>query len=1316
MLYVRTQAAALFAYKLLDKGNVEKTQIFPSSVQAMILGERTLFCAWEDNTIRLYDLGAGSSSRVLVGHQRLAERLRYENDALISCGRGEVRIWNVQTGQCKTTIVGDQCAIPDHLGICETNNGTSVVTVSSDQTTVSTHIIRDVIRGNKLANVIATCNAQGLTEVDLSRCDIQAFPDYEFEKPTNVTILRLTSNKLSTLPASIKDFKKLKELHMNDNNFSRVPTEVCTMRYLRKLRLEKNQLFTVPPAVGRLMLLEELSLAHNQLAVIPPELGDLVNLTSLDLSFNALLTVPQTFVQLRKCATLLLNNNQFGESLEVVEPLSPRSGGGVPLSPRQDTTPPDSLPTTPRASSSTSTIPAAAYSVNGLPAMSTPSPRAGKRKGKSKGRSGNESATATDTEESGYKSDRTGDRSPRRTPQRVSSLATDPASMSPQSKPSSGSLTSREETRSIVSGRDSIDMTEQCFLHSLDFSQLSALATLHAHNNRLARFPKHITDCITLVELNFSSNHIKRFPPGIEKLKNLQRLFLSRNFITNLPDEIVEINKLEELILDDNRVRELPEKLELFNSLKKLSVCKNSLTSLPMEFGRLVELRELSLEQNTFKEFPSELTNLQSLKILSTLLHFCSIVSPHVPNLTPCVDVDRNKLVSLPTEVFYMTSLQSLSLRFNQLKRIPYQSLIHLTKLALDGNIFSELPGTVTRMRNLTELSLTRNQLNNISPDVAFCSNLVKLDLSSNNLIEVPPTLGLLPRLRTLNLSNNIALREPPRDIVEAVNTPAVMEHLVNSAYGGAKPAYESRLCFVGLEGCGKSSLVQRMKIGKFQKRAKSTKGIEIDEMISKISVRQDGKKKHVKCHFSLWDFGGCEDYLPLQTLFLNERAVYLIVWDLGLDESRSKIDFWLNTIRYHAGNAPVIIVGTHTDSVRDSQAAIAQLEKKYFTTKYPSVKYIVPVSCFSGDGIEKLMKRVAAVVQQQPYMGEQIPACFNKLAAAIVKDRSKGKVPLIELPEFQKVAAANGVEKLTFSAALHYLHDLGVVFNLTTMTYDSQGAVITDPSWMIKLMSSILGARKQFINNGVLKHEDLNTIWSDSEISQLFHLPFIAMMHRLELAFEEGAQGKKTSRNFYTLMSIFPSMLPEQVSKSSIWPRETNDPEFVKLYKLGFVPSSLMGRLMCRVFRKARPLIFWKDGFVVADTSEFDPTIPAEERKVDLIAKVEIAHKTATLKITVRGSKPLTFMRLMTDSVDNLVKRWYTFPRMQQSSYVSYTHQSADSDEISTYIFPLQHIENALKKGQSMISYNSLDVPLKTLLPDFEQRSQLETDADVEY
>jgi small GTP-binding protein len=104
-------------------------------------------------------------------------------------------------------------------------------------------------------------------------------------------------------------------------------------------------------------------------------------------------------------------------------------------------------------------------------------------------------------------------------------------------------------------------------------------------------------------------------------------------------------------------------------------------------------------------------------------------------------------------------------------------------------------------------------------------------------------------------------------------------------AFGSLKPTFEGRVVLVGLEGCGKTSLLYRMKNNKFLKRPKPTKGIDVDEWTNKVGVKRDGKKTHVKVHFSTWDFGGSSDYSAMHHLFLPERAVYLVVWDLALDE-----------------------------------------------------------------------------------------------------------------------------------------------------------------------------------------------------------------------------------------------------------------------------------------------------------------------------------------------------------------------------------------------------------------------------------------------
>jgi hypothetical protein len=164
--------------------------------------------------------------------------------------------------------------------------------------------------------------------------------------------------------------------------------------------------------------------------------------------------------------------------------------------------------------------------------------------------------------------------------------------------------------------------------------------------------------------------------------------------------------------------------------------------------------------------------------------------------------------------------------------------------------------------------------------------------------------------------------------------------------------------------------------------------------------------------------------------------------------------------------------------------------------------------------------------------MGEKIPATFSKFVSTIIKERAQQKTPLMELPDFQKLAIKCGIDKNTFSAALHYVHDLGVVYNLSSVTFDGFGAVVLDPAWVARLLTSLLASRKQFFPDGSLHHDNLQKIWPESEVPMLMHYPLIAMVHRLELAFDESTRSKQVSRNFYTNMSIFPALLAEQPVK----------------------------------------------------------------------------------------------------------------------------------------------------------------------------------------
>jgi len=66
------------------------------------------------------------------------------------------------------------------------------------------------------------------------------------------------------------------------------------------------------------------------------------------------------------------------------------------------------------------------------------------------------------------------------------------------------------------------------------------------------------------------------------------------------------------------------------------------------------------------------------------------------------------------------------------------------TKLDLSRNQLSELPTEITQLANLNTLDLSENQLSELPTEITQLANLNTLDLSGNQLSELPAEIGLL--------------------------------------------------------------------------------------------------------------------------------------------------------------------------------------------------------------------------------------------------------------------------------------------------------------------------------------------------------------------------------------------------------------------------------------------------------------------------------------------------------------------------------------------------------------------------------------------
>ncbi|MCP4524240.1 MAG: leucine-rich repeat domain-containing protein [Candidatus Gracilibacteria bacterium] len=134
-------------------------------------------------------------------------------------------------------------------------------------------------------------------------------PPKEIWNLTNLTILILYNNQLTTLPKEIGNLTNLIGLNLARNKLTILPKEIGKLTMLNKLQIPDNQLITLPKEIGNLTNLTELILNDNQLISLPSEIGKLNNLTYLYLDRNQLTSLPSEMGSLTNLARLYLMYN-----------------------------------------------------------------------------------------------------------------------------------------------------------------------------------------------------------------------------------------------------------------------------------------------------------------------------------------------------------------------------------------------------------------------------------------------------------------------------------------------------------------------------------------------------------------------------------------------------------------------------------------------------------------------------------------------------------------------------------------------------------------------------------------------------------------------------------------------------------------------------------------------------------------------------------------------------------------------------------------------------------------------------------------------
>ncbi|CAK6441245.1 unnamed protein product [Pipistrellus nathusii] len=296
-----------------------------------------------------------------------------------------------------------------------------------------------------------------------------------------------------------------------------------------------------------------------------------------------------------------------------------------------------------------------------------------------------------------------------------------------------------------------------------DLGLLPALTVLDIHDNQLTSLPSAIRELENLQKLNVSHNKLKILPEEITNLRNLKGLYLQHNELTSIPEGFEQLFNLEDLDLSNNCLKTVPASFSSLSSLVRLNLSSNQLKNLPAEISGMKRLKQLDCNSNLLESIPSELAGMESLELLylrRNKLRFlpefpsCKLLkelhlgenqiemlgAEHLKHLNSILvlDLQDNKLKSVPEEITLLQSLERLDLSNNDISSLPYSlGKLQLKFLALEGNPMRTIRREIINKGTQEVLKYLRSKIKDDGPSQNDSAIETAMTLPSESRVNV---------------------------------------------------------------------------------------------------------------------------------------------------------------------------------------------------------------------------------------------------------------------------------------------------------------------------------------------------------------------------------------------------------------------------------------------------------------------------------------------------------------------------------------------------------------------------------------------------
>ena len=208
-----------------------------------------------------------------------------------------------------------------------------------------------------------------------------------------------------------------------------------------------------------------------------------------------------------------------------------------------------------------------------------------------------------------------------------------------------------------------------------------------------------------------------------------------------------------------------------------------------------------------------------------------------------------------------------------------------------------------------------------------------------------------------------------------------------------------AKLVLVGDSGVGKTGLGWRLAHGEFKEHA-STHGQQFWSIPELGLKRKDG----TDCEAVLWDLAGQHVYRQVHSIFLENVAAALVLFDPSNRQDPLKgAQFWLEQLKDKGNLPPTVLVGARVDR---GAPALSQADLDQFCQRYGITGGYLSTSAMSGEGLDALMEKLKAQIPWEDMTATVTTVTFKRIKDYVLslKEKTDRKGVLVSPSELRKL------------------------------------------------------------------------------------------------------------------------------------------------------------------------------------------------------------------------------------------------------------------------------------------------------------------------